>query len=173
MMFELPREQFRTMSLYDCKNGLNYRRRRGTGLILACGNQISSNRVVLNRFHEYEHGKSDIFDAHRSEREVTEEMIDAVRSLVEDGPHMICQQIQCSLKISSTVIYSILRDQLRLWKIYASWVSHQPTNDQNRYEFNSGKKFWQDLKSDLSVFFMSLLVINDCFFIIIQKEKNN
>jgi [histone H3]-lysine36 N-dimethyltransferase SETMAR len=45
---------------------------------------------------------------------------------------MPCQQIECSLKISSPAIYSILHDYLKLRKFRTRWVPHQLTHDQKR-----------------------------------------
>ena len=53
---------------------------------------------------------------HRSGRPrmaVTEEMIDTARLSIEHDPHMKYEQIECSLKISSTAIYSIYHLELR------------------------------------------------------------
>ena len=134
MAFELSREQFRTMILYDWKIGLDYKESHAR-LIAAWGDQAPSDRTVLNWFHEYERGKLDVSDAPRPGRPrtaVTDEMIGAVRLLIEDDPHMTYQQIECSLEISSPAIYSILHDHLKLRKLCARWVPHQLTHDQKR-----------------------------------------
>jgi histone-lysine N-methyltransferase SETMAR len=134
MALELSREQFRTMILYGWKIGLNYRESHAR-LVAAWGDQASSDRTVLNWFHEYERGKLDVSDAPRSGRPrtaVSDEMIDAVRLLIEDDPHTTYQQIECSLEISSPAICSILHDHLKLRRVCARCVPHQLTNDQKR-----------------------------------------
>jgi hypothetical protein len=91
MAFELSREQFRTMILYDWKIGLQYRESHAS-LVAAWGDQAPSDRTVLNWFHDYKRGKLDVSDAPRPGRPriaVTDEMIDAVRLLIEDDPHDI------------------------------------------------------------------------------------
>ena len=80
MAFELSREQFRTIPLYDWKSGLNYMESYAC-LVAAWEDQVSSDRTVLNWFDEYKLGKLDVFAAHQSGRfrtAVIEEMIDAV-----------------------------------------------------------------------------------------------
>ena len=84
--------------------------------------QVSSERTVLNRFHEYERGKLDVSDSPRSGRTrtaVIDEMIDVVRLMIDDDPHVTYQQIEFSLGINSPAIYSILHDHLKLRKVYA------------------------------------------------------
>ena len=59
-------------------------------------------------------------------------MIDAVRLMIDDDPHVTYQQIDFSLGINSPAIYSILHDHLKLRKVCARWVKHSLTNDQKR-----------------------------------------
>ena len=59
-------------------------------------------------------------------------MIDAIRLLIEDDPHMTYQEIECSLEISSKGMYSILRDYLNLRKVCAQWIPYQHINDQKQ-----------------------------------------
>ena len=59
-------------------------------------------------------------------------MIDAVRLMIDDDPHLTYQQIDFSLWINSPVIYSILHDHLKVRKICARWVKHLLINDQKR-----------------------------------------
>ena len=99
------------------------------------GDQAPSDRTVFNWFREYERGKLDVSDASRSGRPrtaVSEEMVDTVRSIIEDDPHATYEQIECSLGIHPPAIYSILHDHLNLRKICARWVPHQLTKDQKQ-----------------------------------------
>ena len=64
MAIELSREQFRTMILYDWKIGLNYRESH-LHFVAARRDQASSDRTVLNWFHEDERGKLDVSDSAR------------------------------------------------------------------------------------------------------------
>ena len=80
------------MILYDWKIGFNYRERHAR-LLASWGDQASRfHRTVLNWFHEYERGKLDVSDSPRFGRPhttVTDEMIDAVRLMLDDDPHVI------------------------------------------------------------------------------------
>ena len=78
------------MILYDWESGLNYRETHAH-LVAASENQVLSGRTVFNCFDEYGRRKSNIFDAHRLGRSrtvVIEEMIDAIRLLIKNDPHM-------------------------------------------------------------------------------------
>ena len=88
MMFELSPQHFCTMILYDCKCILNYKEIHAL-LVAAVLDQALFDRTVLNRFREHKCGKLRVFDAHHSERSQTariEEIIDAVRLLIDDDP---------------------------------------------------------------------------------------
>ncbi|CAF4135886.1 unnamed protein product [Rotaria sp. Silwood2] len=101
----------------------------------AWGDQAPSDRTVLNRFDGYERGKLDVSDSLRSDRPraaVTDEMIDAVRLMIDDDPHVTYQQIECSLGINSPAINSILHDHLKLRKVCARWVPHSLITYQKR-----------------------------------------
>ena len=133
-MVELSREQFRTMILYDWKTGLTCKESH-TRLVTAWGDQAPSDRTVLNWFHEYQQGNLKIEDHPRSGRPrtaVTEEIIDAVRAIIEEDPHSIYQQIQHILGISSGSVNSIIHDYLDLHKVCARRVPHQLTDTQKQ-----------------------------------------
>ena len=93
----------------------------------------------------------DVSDSPRSRRPcttVTDEIIDAVRLMIDNDPHVTYQQIEFSLKINSPAIYSILCDYLKLRKIRSRWVPHSLTNDQKRLRIQfcreSSKRFKQE-----------------------------
>ena len=140
MVIELSREQFRTMILYHWKIGLNYRESH-VRLVAAWGDQAPSDRTVLNWFHEYEHGKLDVSDSPRSGRPrtaVTDEMIDAVRLMIDDDPHVTYQQIDFSLGINSPAIYSILHDHFKATEGLRTMGHHiRSPMIKNDFEFNS------------------------------------
>ena len=48
---------------------------------------------------------------------VTEEMIDAVRLLIEADPHITYQQIESSLEINLLAIYLMLHDHVKLKRL--------------------------------------------------------
>ena len=79
---------------------------------------------------------------------VTDEMIDAVRLMIDDDQHVTYQQIEFSLGKNSPAIYSILHDYLKLRKICAQWVKHSLTNNQKRLRIQfcreSLKRFEQE-----------------------------
>ena len=85
-------------------------------------------------FREFQHNKFSVQDTPRSGRPSTsliEQIIDAVRKIIEDDPHSTCQQIEAILGISSTTINSIIHDYLNL-KVCTRWVLHIPTDDQKQ-----------------------------------------
>ena len=147
MSFQLSRDQFRTMILYDWKIGLTYKDYHAH-LVQAWGSNAPSDYTVFNCFRQFQHNKFSVQDASRSDRpstSVTEQTIDAVRKIIEDDPHSTYQQIETILGISSAAINSIIHDYLNLRKVCARRVPHTPTDDQKqlRLQFcrHSLKKF--------------------------------
>ena len=59
---------------------------------------------------------------------VTDEMIDIVRLVIDDDPHVTYQQIEFSLRINLPPIYSILHDHLKLRKVGVQWAPHSLTD---------------------------------------------
>ncbi|CAF4010545.1 unnamed protein product [Rotaria sp. Silwood1] len=128
--FQLSREQFRTMILYDWKAGLTYKESHAR-LVQAWGDQAPSDRTFLNWFHEFELNKFNVEDAPRAGRprtSVNEDTINAVRSIIEYDPHSTYVQIEDVLGIRVTAIKSIIRDYLKLRNVCARWVPHQLTD---------------------------------------------
>ncbi|CAF4608607.1 unnamed protein product, partial [Rotaria sp. Silwood2] len=118
MSFQLSREQFRTMILYDWKIGLTYKDSHGR-LVQAWGEQAPSDHTVFNWLREFQRDNFIVKDAPRSghpSTSVNEQTIDAVRKIIEDDPHSTYQQIENILGISSTAINSIIHDYLNLRK---------------------------------------------------------
>ena len=101
---------------------------------------LSRNWTVLKWFHEYEHGKLDVFDSSHSGRirsAVIDEMIDAVRLMIDDDPHLTYQQIDFSLGINSPVIYSILHDSFKATEdLYTMGQTFHHKWSKNQFEFN-------------------------------------
>jgi histone-lysine N-methyltransferase SETMAR len=134
MSFQLSREQFRIMILYDWKIGLTYKDSHAR-LVQAWGNQLPSDRAVLNWFHEFQRNNFSVEDAAhpgRPRTSVNEQTIDAVRAIIEDDPHSTYEQIDYVLGIRSPEINSIIHDYLKLHKVCTRWVPHQLTDDQKR-----------------------------------------
>ncbi|CAF3218993.1 unnamed protein product [Rotaria sp. Silwood2] len=134
MSFQLSREQFRTMILYDWKIGLTYKDSHAR-LVQAWGEQSPSDHTVFNWFREFQGDNFIVQDAPRSGRpstSVNEQTIDAVRKIIEDDPRSTYQQIENILGISSTAINSIIHDYLNLRKVCARWVPHKLTDDQKQ-----------------------------------------
>ena len=150
MIFELSREPFRTIILYDWKIGLTYKGSHApfdTGM----GDQAASDRTVFNWFHELQRGNYSTEDATRSGRPratVNEEIIDAVRTLIENDSHSTVQQIKDILGIGSSAVDSIIHDYLKLRKVCVQWAPHQLTDDQkqsrNQFCQHSFKRFEED-----------------------------
>ena len=73
------------------------------------GSNATSDHTIFNWFREFQRNKFSVEDAPRSGRpstSLTEQTIDAVRKLIEDGPHSTYQQIETILGINSTTINS-------------------------------------------------------------------
>jgi hypothetical protein len=93
MTFELSREQFRTMILYNWKIGLTYKESHAR-LVQARGNQAPSVRTVLNWFHEFRQSNFSVEDAihlNHSPTAVTEETFNAVPAVSEDYSNGTCE----------------------------------------------------------------------------------
>ncbi|CAF4561397.1 unnamed protein product [Rotaria sp. Silwood2] len=89
MSFQLSREQFRTMILYDWKIGLTYRDSH-VCLVQAWGEQAPSDHTVFSGFREFQRDNFSVQDVPRSGRpstSVNEQTINAVRKIIEDDPH--------------------------------------------------------------------------------------
>ncbi|CAF2506142.1 unnamed protein product [Rotaria sp. Silwood2] len=123
MKFQLSREQFCTMILYDWTFGLTYKDSH-TRLVQAWGNQAPSDHTVLNWFHAFQQNNFSVEDAAspgRPRASVNEKIIDAVRTITENDPHLTYQQIENTLDVSATAINSIIHHYLKLRKVYARW----------------------------------------------------
>ena len=100
-------------------------------------NQALSDGTVLKRFHEYECEKLYVSYSPRSGRPrtvVPDEIIDAVRLMIDDNPLVTNQHIKFSSEENSSVIYSILYDHLKLRKVCARWVSHSLAKNKKRLQ---------------------------------------
>jgi hypothetical protein len=110
MNFELSREQFRTMILYDWKIGLTYKASHAH-LLQAWRDQAPSDRTVLNWFHEFQRSNCSTEDAAplgRPRTALNEQKIYAVRAIIEDDPHSTYEQIEDTLGIISPAVNSII-----------------------------------------------------------------
>ena len=102
-------------------------------------------------------------------------MIDAVRLMIRRWS--ICDistEIESSLGINSTAIYSILHDHLKLRKSFRTMdTTFALSMIKNDFEFNSVANHWNDSnKDDLGVFLTSLLVMDHSFIIMILKPNS-
>ena len=132
MNFQLSRERFRTMILYDWKIALTYKDCHAR-LVQAWGSNAPSHHTHC--FHQFQRNKFSVQHAPHSGRpstSVTEQTIDAVRKIIEDDPHSTYQQIEATLGISSMTINSIIHDCLNLRKVCGGWVPHTLTDDQKQ-----------------------------------------
>jgi hypothetical protein len=121
MSFQLSREQFRTMILYDWKTGLTYKDSHAR-LMQAWGNRVLSDRTVLNWFHAFQWGNFSVDDAAhpcRPRTAVNQQTIDDVQAIVKNDPHSTYEQIEDMLDIGSSVVNSILHDYLKPGKVCA------------------------------------------------------
>ena len=107
--FQLSREQFRTMILYDWKIDLRYKDYHARLV------QAPFDHTIFNWFREFQRNKSSVQDAPRSDRpstSVTKQTIDAGRKIIEDDPHSTYQQIDAILGINSFYHYDLeLKEQ--------------------------------------------------------------
>ena len=70
---------------------------------------------------------------------------------------MICQQIECSLKICSSAVYLILHDHLKLRKIWTRWVLHQLTNDQKQMRIQFCQKSLERCEQGRSQYILDII----------------
>jgi Transposase (partial DDE domain) len=109
-------------------------------LFAAWGDQAPSDRTVLNWFHQFRRGNFSLQDDPRCGRprtSVNEEMIDAVRAIIEGDPHSTYQQMETTLGISPSSVNSIIQDHLHLRKVRTRWVPHCLTDDQKSLRIES------------------------------------
>ena len=99
------------------------------------GSNAPSHHTVFNWFREFQCNKFSVQDAPRLGRpstSVTEQIIDAVRKLIEDDPHSTYQQIEAIFDIDSTATHLIIHDYLNLRKVCGGWMPHTLTDDQKQ-----------------------------------------
>ena len=167
MSFKLSYEQFHTMILYDWKVALTYKDCH-VRLVQAWKEQAPSHHTVFNCFRQFQRNKFSVQHAPRSgcpSTSVTQQTIDIVRKIIEDGPHSTYQQIETILGISSRAINSTIHGYLNLRKFCARWVPHTLTDDQkqlrvqfchhslNRFEEGRSHRVFAIITGDESCFY--------------------
>lgn len=84
--------------------------------------------TVAEWVHRFKAGRISLEDEPRIGRPVTattDRNIEAVRSLIEDNPHISIRYIAYELGVSYGTISTIIHDQLNLKKLCARWVPHE------------------------------------------------
>ncbi len=60
----------------------------------------------------------------------TEEMVNAIATVVREDRHIIVRQLAQALDTSKSSFHMILREKLKMWRITACWVPHFLTSEQ-------------------------------------------
>ncbi|XP_047523584.1 uncharacterized protein LOC125062015 [Pieris napi] len=128
----LTRENFRSMIYYDFRCGLtqqqNYDRLR-----LAFLNEAPSRATIYSWFNEFKRGHSNLNDdphEGRSLTATTEDIISAVRRVIQEDKRVTYQQIRASLGIGMNQVQKILHEQLGVRKLCTRRIPHTLTDDQ-------------------------------------------
>lgn len=123
---EISREHFRAMIFYDFKMGESI---AGcfSRLQTAFGEQAPSRATVYNWFNEFQRGRFSLSDDERSGRPltaVTAENIERVRNMVRNDDRVTFEEIQESLGIGSSSVFTILHTHLKVSKVCSRWIPH-------------------------------------------------
>ncbi|CAF2566524.1 unnamed protein product [Rotaria sp. Silwood2] len=92
-------------------------------------------RKWAKRFRE---GREDFSDDPRSGRPIsvlTDENIERVRQVIEDGPHSTYDDITVQTGLSRCTIERIIHDRLKMRKVTSRWVAPQLTDEQKQERF--------------------------------------
>ena len=95
---------------------------------------------------------------------MNEEIIAAVRAIIEDDPHSTYQQIGSTLGISSSSINSIIHDHLHLRKVCARWVPHCLTDDQKRFRIEFCRRTLKRFEGGRSRRVFDIVTIDESWF---------
>jgi len=96
---------------------------------------VVSYRTVARWVERFSNEREGLEDDPRSGRPitaVTQQNIDDVDALVNDGPHISIDYIAAILDISHGSVYTILKQHLGLRKITSRWVPHKLTDEQRQ-----------------------------------------
>lgn len=106
--------------------------------------QCPSYRTVARWIESLKAGRDSLEDDPRSGRPstaVTEDIVDRVRVLVQEDPHVTIAVLSQEVGVSEGSVHSILHNHLRLRKICARWVPHLLTDDQKRERVRCSRYF--------------------------------
>ena len=70
--------------------------------------------------------------------------IDVVPELIMQDGHVIYNEIEASLRISSTIIHSRLHEHLEVKTICSLWIPHNLTNIEKRFVSIGANKYWKN-----------------------------
>ncbi len=101
------------------------------------GDQAPSQKTVYNRFGEFDKGKMNFENDHRSGQPrdaVTPETVAAVKELIKADRSATYQHIQESIGIGSAAAQKIINDNLCVRKLVSRWVPRKLTLEQEVIE---------------------------------------
>jgi hypothetical protein len=75
-------------------------------------------------------GRTTLFDDPRSGRCLTQDLAEAIRSMLAEKPFDSCRTLCRHFRIAKTTCLRILRDELMLQKFHLRWVSHVLSSNQ-------------------------------------------
>ncbi|XP_055343395.1 histone-lysine N-methyltransferase SETMAR-like [Paramacrobiotus metropolitanus] len=107
--------------------------------------------TVTKWFRRFTTGHLDLDDDARIGRPksvTTAKNIDAVDAMIKTDPHVTVKEIAESVKISEGVVWTIIREHLRVRKLCQRWVPHLLTKDQMKTRVKLARKILEKLSED-------------------------
>jgi transposase len=129
---ELTPENFRAIIFHNFRRGLSWEQCI-TELIALYDDKAPSKTTVYHWFSEFYRGRCLLTDEPREGRPksvVSPENIDAVRELTMQDRHVTYCEIEASLGINNTSVYTILHEHLGVKKLCSRSIPHNLTNAQ-------------------------------------------
>ena len=145
---KLNREHFRAIIFYNFRRRLTQQQCIDE-LISIFGDEAPS-RTCIYRWHgEFKRGRNSLQDEFREGRPksvVVPETIDAVRQMILQDRHVTYREIETTIGISGTSIYSILHEHLTVKKICSRWIPHNSAIAQKNQSIRVAKVLRQWVK---------------------------
>ncbi|CAH1978606.1 unnamed protein product [Acanthoscelides obtectus] len=135
---ELNREHFRAMIYYNFQRQLSQQECLAE-LLSVFGNEAPHQSTISRWYGELKR-LSDDPRVGAPKMAVTQENVDAVRTLIIDDRHVTYRETEAPLKISKTSIQKILHEELGVRKLVSRWISHLLAQEQKAARVNWSQK---------------------------------
>ncbi|CAH1957760.1 unnamed protein product [Acanthoscelides obtectus] len=108
-------------------------------LLSVFGNEAPHQSTISHWYEEFKRGQVSLSDDPRvgaPKAAVTQEKVDALRTLIIEDRHVTYREIEASLKISKTSIQKNLHEELGVRKLVSRWIPHLLTEEQKAARVN-------------------------------------